>query len=334
MILSNILLFIFLILYALNLKDNLKKIHISYSIIILLGFFLFILSFLFFRSKYIYLFLSPLILLVNNRAHLLYKYINVLLWINAVIIILEGIIFYLFGKLVLEFIYNSNLIFRINNAGAVVRDMDGFLILRPRGLTGDLHVSSFLVFILLVCNDNKYLKYLLIFLLLLTNSVQTIFTFFVWVLKQSKYFLNILFVALGGIIIYYFYSSDGASESTISGILSGYKELSRLNSSQFLFGIIDSNQLVSFEIDSGENIESGFVKLIILYGVIILIFLISVILIEAKRFSKNFTELALNSLIVYFCFAHSSVGSSIWVFPLLHIIFQRKFLSYGSAKSL
>jgi hypothetical protein len=53
-----------------------------------------------------------------------------------------------------------------------------------------------------------------------------------------------------------------------------------------------------------------------------LTFIISVLLVEAKRFSSNFFDFAFNIVIIYFCFAHSSVGSSIWIFPLFYIIFK------------
>lgn len=326
MSISFIVLIIFILLYFHNLFKNFKKSNFNSIIILLLiiGFSLMFLQFLFFKNKYIYLYLSPLILLINTRTKILVRFVRFTLLLNFLIILLEYYIFYAYGKLPLEFLYNSGYLFNLRNIGVVIRDINGFEILRPRGLTGDLHVSAFLIIFLILTTKNNLFKYFTILILFCTNSVQTIFSAFANYLKNTKHVINFFPIFVLIYFIMSIYLDDGTSSSTISGIISGFSELYKLSIPQLLFGILDLNSLTNFEIDAAENIESGFVKLIILYGIITLSFLLIVLIYEAKRFSHNNSYFFFNLIIIYLCFAHSSVGSSIWIFPLLHLVFEKK----------
>ena len=333
MSISFIVLSIFILLYFHNIFKNFKKSNFNSSIILLfiIGFSLMFLQFLFFKNKYIYLYLSPFILLINTRTKILTSFVKFTLLLNLLIIILEYILFYSYGKIPLEFLYNSGYLFNLKNIGVVIRNIDGFEILRPRGLTGDLHVSAFLIFILILTTNNNLFKYFTTLILFCTNSVQTIFSAFANYLKNTKYVINLFPIFILIYFIMSIYLDDGTSSSTIAGIISGFSELYKLTIPQLLFGILDLNSLTNFEIDAAENIESGFVKLIILYGIIILSFLIIVLIFEAKRYSHNSFYFFFNLVIIYLCFAHSSVGSSIWIFPLLYLVFEKQ--NYNGKKN-
>ena len=323
-----LLFFVSIYIYSFFWTIKNKKIKLKNVFLLLLGIALFFIVMYFHPNKYSYLLFSPIILFMNGYSKTLMKFLKLILWTNFFIIFIELVLFYLIpSRDLIEWIYDSGIIFSNSDLNIVARTFSNFQVIRPRGLSSDLHVSAYLVLLLILFLKNNFLKYLLVFTLLIMNSIQTLVIFFLVFLKNntSNKLLFIYFLIVS-VIMYSYFAFDGAALTTLLGIINGLYVLENLEILDVLFGFTSLEDRVVFEIFAEEFIESGFVKLIILFGLVIFSFFLLTLFFEVTRHSSNRFVLFVNSIILFCCFAHSSIGASIWVFPTLYFLFNERYI--------
>lgn len=194
------------------------------------------------------------------------------------------------------------------NTYGLQRAVGNYLVLiRPSGLLGNLHLSSFAIFILyayaLFKDYTKAIRWILVFLIFLSGNIQTMLCFFVLKLLLINFkdlktmiaaFLSVITIALISFITY------GKMEHTVENNMFRiiYDSGRLLLSTSLLKWLIGANpyELIQSRSEdflfSNSLIESGFFRYTMTFGLINIVLGIMVVMLVIKKKGQAYKRIA------------------------------------------